>query len=318
MAGITKQKNGNRMVQFVAANGRRRSIRLGKVSQRQAESFKFRVEQLIAAKRSAIPVDADTAEWLTKLDDMMTDRLAAAGLIPHRKRELLTLGPFLDAYKARRTDVKPATRVVWEQVMRNLKAFFGEDRVMETINEGDAEDFKLYLINEELAPTTIHKRLQSTRMFFRDAKKRRIMFDNPFAEVSAKAVVRRDRHYFIRREDVDRIMAVCDPTWRTIVGLARYGGLRCPSEVPSLRWELVDWEHDRMVVDAPKTEHHPEGAQRTVPIFPELRPVLEESTVVKRPKWRGQDSNYPSFSRGKRTSWHLRGTHGGFSLPNLP
>lgn len=50
----------------------------------------------------------------------------------------------------------------------------------------------------------------------------------------------------------DRIMAVCDPNWRTIVGLARYGGLRCPSEVLSLRWELVDWENDRMVVDSPK------------------------------------------------------------------
>jgi hypothetical protein len=192
MASITKQKGGNRTIQFVAADGRRRSIRLGKVSQRQAESFKFRVEQLIAAQRSGVPVDADTSEWLTKLDDTMADRVAAVGLIPHRKKkEQSTLGPFLDAYKARRTDVKSATRVVWQQVMRNLKTFFGADRVMETITEGDAEDFKLYLIDQKLAPTTVHKRLQSARMFFRDAKKRRMIFDNPFAEVSAKAVVKR-------------------------------------------------------------------------------------------------------------------------------
>ena len=64
MASITKQKGGNRTIQFVAAGGRRKSIRLGKVSQRQAESFKFRVEQLIAAQRSGVPVDADTSEWL--------------------------------------------------------------------------------------------------------------------------------------------------------------------------------------------------------------------------------------------------------------
>ena len=167
--------------------------------------------------------------------------------------------------------------------MRNLKTFFGADRAMETITEGDAEDFKLYLIDQKLAPTTVHKRLQSARMFFRDAKKRRMILDNPFAEVSAKAVVKRDRHYFVPREDVDQIMAVCDPTWRTIVGLARYGGLRCPSEVLSLRWELLDWGHDRMVVDSPKTEHHPEGAQRTVPIFPELRPILEEALELAEP-----------------------------------
>jgi len=78
-------------------------------------------------------------------------------------------------------------------------------------------------------------------------------------------------------------MAVCNPTWRTIVGLARYGGLRCPSEVLSLRWELVDWEHDRMVADSPKTEHHPGGEQRVVPIFPELRPILEEAFELAEP-----------------------------------
>jgi len=137
MASITKQKGGNRTIQFVAAGGRRKSIRLGKVSQRQAESFKFRVEQLIAVQRSGVPVDADTSEWLTKLDDTMADRVAAVGLIPHRKKkEQSTLGPFLDAYKARRTDVKSATRVVWQQVIRNLKTFFGADRAMETITEG--------------------------------------------------------------------------------------------------------------------------------------------------------------------------------------
>ena len=284
MASITKQKSGCRIIQFVEADKRRKSIRLGKVSQRQAESFKFRVEQLIAAKRSGVPVDADTSAWLTKLDDTMADRLACAGLIPSRKKKNQTnLGPFLDGYMKRRTDVKPATKEVWRQVMLNLKNFFGMDRAMETITEGDAEDFKLFLIGEKLASTTVHKRLQFTRMFFRDARKRSFIFENPFIEVKTKAVVLKDRQHFITREKIDRIMVVCNPTWRTIVGLARYGGMRCPSEVLSLRWEFVDWEHDRMVVDSPKTEHHPGGDQRVVPIFPELRPILEEAFEVAEP-----------------------------------
>ena len=33
----------------------------------------------------------------------------------------------------------------------------------------------------------------------------------------------------------EQILEVCNTTWRTIVALARYGGLRCPSEVLSLQ-----------------------------------------------------------------------------------
>ena len=106
----------------------------------------------------------------------------------------------------RRTDVKPATKEVWRQVMLNLKDFFGVDRAMESITEGDAEDFKLFLIGEKLASTTVHKRLQFTRMFFRDAKTKNIIFEKPFIEVKAKAVVLKDRQRFITREETDRII----------------------------------------------------------------------------------------------------------------
>jgi integrase len=39
----------------------------------------------------------------------------------------------------------------------------------------------------------------------------------------------------------------------------------------------VDWARDRFCVHAPKTEHHKDGGERWVPIFPELRPHLEEA-----------------------------------------
>ncbi len=56
-----------------------------------------------------------------------------------------------------------------------------------------------------------------------------------------------------------------------------YGGLRCPSEVLSLRWQDVDWEAARIVVTSPKTEHHAGKASRTIPLFPELRTILDEA-----------------------------------------
>ena len=49
MASISREKNGRRTIQFVAGDKKRKSIRLGKVSQRVAEAVKIRVEHLNAA-----------------------------------------------------------------------------------------------------------------------------------------------------------------------------------------------------------------------------------------------------------------------------
>ena len=47
MASIARDKNGRRRILFVAPDGKRPTIRLGKVSQRTAEAIKYRVEQLL-------------------------------------------------------------------------------------------------------------------------------------------------------------------------------------------------------------------------------------------------------------------------------
>ena len=86
------------------------------------------------------------------------------------------------------------------------------------------------------------------------------------------------RLYFLTLEDTQKVIDACpDHEWRLIVALARYGGLRCPSEHLKLKWEHVDWERDRFTVTSPKTEHHEGKDTRVVPIFADLRrasPVL--------------------------------------------
>ena len=276
MASITRQKNGRRTIQFVAGDGRRRSVRLGKLSQRMAESVKLRIELLLAAKISSQPLDTETALWLAAVDDSMADRLARVGLISPRERATATLENFLRDYVARRIDVEPATREVWKTNIRSLLTHFCENRDLRSIGVGDAEDFKLFLIGEGLAPTTVHKRLQFARQFFRDALRRKLLEENPFADVSTNAVTNTDRQYFVPRDDISRLLEVCNPIWQLIVNLSRYGGLRCPSEVLSLRWEDINWEANRIVVQSPKTKRHGK-ASRTIPMFPELVTVVSEA-----------------------------------------
>jgi len=278
MASIARDKNGCRRILFVAPDGKRPTIRLGKVSQRTAEGIKYRVEQLLEALQFNRSMEPDLVEWVKGLEPPLAKKLARVGLIPNPEAEpARALGPFLTDFTTRRIDVKPATKEVWSQVVRNLLEHFGAERDLAEVTEADAEDFKMFLVAQKLAPTTVSKRLQFARMFFRAAKKRKLIADNPFAEVSAKAVLRQDRQRFITREETDRLLAVCNPTWRVIVALSRYGGLRCPSEVLSLRWQDVDWYAGRIVVQSPKTEHHVGKASRTIPLFAELRPILAEA-----------------------------------------
>jgi hypothetical protein len=81
----------------------------------------------------------------------------------------------------------------------------------------------------------------------------------------------------VQRQGRRAIEAAPDAEWRLIIALSRFGGLRCPSEHLALRWEDVLWDRNRFYVPSPKT------GGRWVPIFPELRPYLEECFELARP-----------------------------------
>jgi len=279
MASIANDPGGRRRIQFVDPTGNRKAIRLGKVSSRSAEGVKYRVEQLLEAIMLKRPMEADLAQWVVDLDSRMADKLAKVGLIPKpQEKASVTLGPFLTTHLDGRTDLKPATKIVRGQVIRDLTKFFGEARDVRTIVPGHADDFKQWLIGRRLAPTTIHKRLQVARSFFHAMRRRKLIDENPFEGVKAAATGIKDRQRFVTREEIARVLDACpDHHWRTIVALSRYGGLRCPSEVLSLRWQDIDWKAGRIVVTSPKTEHHPGKGSRTIPLFAELRSILAEA-----------------------------------------
>lgn len=122
MASISKEPNGRRTIQFVGSDGKRRSIRLGKVSQRLAESVQIKVEHLAAAQATGGVLDGETARWVANLDLVLADKLAAVGLIPKRQRS--TLGDFLDRYIENRSDVKGSTATVYGHTRRCLIEYF--------------------------------------------------------------------------------------------------------------------------------------------------------------------------------------------------
>ncbi len=67
-----------------------------------------------------------------------------------------------------------------------------------------------------------------------------------------------------------------DPQWKLLIALARWGGLRVPSEPLALKWGDVDFAGQRFIVRASKNEHHADGGVRNVPMFSKLAGLFQE------------------------------------------
>src|SRR5262245_54819262 len=281
MASIANDPGGRRRILFVAPDESRKTIRLGKCGRKSAEAIARHVEALLAARIVGQPVPRDTAGWLAGIGAKLRDKLAAVGLIEAPKRA--ALGEFLQSYILTRPDVKPATLEVWQQPCRNLTEFFGHDKPLRNITTGDCDQFKAWLLTKDLAPATVAKRLSFARTFLHVARKHKLIDDNPFSEVKIPTANVSARQQFIDRDAVQKLLDVANPTWRIIIALCRYGGLRCPSEVLSLEWRHVHWERNRITVPSPKTDRYDGKGTRTIPLFPELRTYLEEAYELAEP-----------------------------------
>ncbi len=147
---------------------------------------------------------------------------------------------------------------------------------MAVIRPLEADRWRQSMREEGLADATIAKRVKTARQIFRRGVKWRMLADNPLADLKAGSRANRARMHFVSRDEASRVLdAAPDAEWRLLIALSRFGGLRVPSEALALRWQDVDWDRSRLAVHASKTEHHADGGERSVPIFPEIRPHLQ-------------------------------------------
>src|SRR2546426_8832799 len=138
MATIGTDANGHRRILFVARDGSRRTVRLGKTTRRQAEAVKVKVEQLIAASVLGHPPDEETSKWLAERDDVIHARLAAVGLVKSRRDINVSLDQMLVEFLAALT-IKSGTRTTYEQTRASLIEYFGATMPLRDIGPLQAE-----------------------------------------------------------------------------------------------------------------------------------------------------------------------------------
>ena len=281
MASITNQPGGKRMIQIVLQDGRRTSIRLGKVSQRHAELIKHHIEDLASAQRVGQPPEPHTKHWVQSIDDKLRKSLERCGLID--EGTVVSLGDLIDAYLERRTDLKPKSRAYLSNASDKLIAYFGREKLIHTISPAEAMDWRRWILDQGLSEATARTYARGAKQIFKDAVERHNLQTNPFAKLPTGSLSNTNDR-FLTHDEMTAIMDHCpDLAWRTLIALCRFGGLRCPSETHLITWADIDFEARTMTVWSPKTEHHIGHESRLTPIqpslFTELQRLRDESPL---------------------------------------
>ena len=262
MASLCNHRNGNRRILFVDGAGNRKCIRLGKTDKRTAEVVLRHVENLLGSRLAGVAPPKDTATWIAGISPELRSKLAKAGLIEGQPG-MPTVADYAQQYLQRQTHIKPASLLAICQAVENLKEYFGQ-RPLDSISRGDCEDFKRWLLTEArrragkgkgLSPATAGKRIEYSACIFKDAVDRQLIPRNPFAGVRRPKATNPERQVYVPAEVIERVIDYMpDPEWKLLVSMARYMGLRVPSEAFSLTWDCVNWDSRLLRVPSPKTE----------------------------------------------------------------
>ena len=293
MASMTTDGNGNVAVYVRLRDGRRKPVRLGKMAKRKAEQVAAHVGELEAAARAGLEPVPATRAWLAEVEGVLRERLVACGLAePLEAKQAATLGGLVAEWMAQKAVNKaPNTVRRLGQSRRNLLLFFGPGRNPDTVTAGDADDWRAWMRGtgdgqRGLAEATTRKATCDARDLYAYGRRKGLVGErvDPFGHLPAAAVPNPKRAAYVPEADALAVLAelqgrghLTTGELRTLFILARWGGLRIPSEVEGMLWADVRWDTGRLLVRSPKTAAHPGRDSRELPLFPELLVALREA-----------------------------------------
>ena len=284
MASLFQIGPKGRRVWAVDVYGRGR-VRLGRNAKDAATCLSM-IERLEVAAKYGTDPDPAVLAWADRISTALRDRLVALGLLRTGSATIADLVTLSE----RMNTGKPATQRMRTNSYHNVEHYFTPERVLATITESDAQEFRIWLSKEgrrnrkgeydgsPLSDATVSKRIKRTRKMFNFAIQSKWIDANPFKGIKTNSEANPSALTYVTPEMTAQIFEeLTSPEVRLIFALARWGGMRCPSEPAELRWDGIDWHRLSMRFRTPKTEHHAGQETRVCPIFPELKPYLDEA-----------------------------------------
>ena len=277
MASLSKSKNGTYSIQFLVY-GKRKTIYAGKMEPREANRLCEKVEELarIKNRNGRIEESEDLCKWVSKIiGTKLHDKIVNIGLVEPVGNTQLEA--FVDGYIAMRTDLKGSSVQTMKSAKNRIVGVWGANKEIQSITKANVVELRASLLSK-LSSATVARTMKHGRQFLEHAVDSNLIIKNPFAKMKMGGQKNPSRLSFIDRETSQKVLDACpNLQWRLIFSLARFGGLRIPSELVGLKWDDVLWDQKKIRVPSPKTEHIEGKGHRWIPLFPEITEPLERA-----------------------------------------
>ncbi len=285
MASLSNRPDGTREIYIVLAS-KRSKIQLGRISKKDAQAIRTKIDHIVSRKLSRLSLDSDVAQWIGGLDnnDRLFQRLVSLGLVEPRpdvvksepvQPEVKTLQSIVDRFtEFKRPMIAESSLNKLVQCLDVLVKRFGKDRDISNITLGEASEFESW--GRKRGFSEAHQRTHNryAKQLFAYAVDHGWIELNPFRKLKSTALAAATRHY-VSPEDTRALLDACPSLqWKLLIGLARYGGLRVPSEAFALTWGMVDWDNKALSIPSKKTLRY--GKSRVCPIIPGLMLLLKQ------------------------------------------
>jgi integrase len=269
MASIYRDKARTGWRAQVVVRGVLRKLWIGPATATGAKQIVAHLDALKAAAESATPAPQDSIRWAKATAPRIQAQLSKWGLI-----ELGTGGDlprsvvaFAQHYSAQ-VGAAASTKKRWKNVVQKMETHF-KSASLAGVSQGDCDRISREL-RQKYKSSHAGKLLGDFKQVFESAKRSNLIYSNPFDGIDTTAKHDKAREAYVDREIVLKLIENADDYYAAIIALARFAGLRVPSEPLALLWDHIDWDLDRITIQSPKTGH------RIAPLFPEVKTPLRK------------------------------------------
>jgi integrase len=243
---------------FRDARGKQRRISTKETDRKEAQKIADKYEEAVRIRRTL----RQTQIVLARLHEEITGESVPQKSLRAYAQEWLA---------AKRPEIGPRTYGEYSSSLLRLLSYLGTraDVPLAEITKAELLAYRNHLATC-LSTTTTNNHMAFLRMLFRSARRDGVCPDNPAEFIgSVRAGAKSDSKRPFTLPELQAVLAVADPEWRSLILFGLYTGQRL-SDIVSLTWNNIDLEQDEVRLVTSKTNR-----TMIIPMAPPLRSHIE-------------------------------------------
>lgn len=258
------------------------------LSESQAQSHHDMILSIVGNVEQGMSLDRNQSAWLAKAPEKVHAKCVEYGLCRprsiKRQKSEYSVESCVEVFM-QQAAVSKGTKSVLEKAFGNLKKFLEGKKVTDVrdVTKTHGKDFRKWLLTNGreigsglLAESTVGKRVEKCSQLWNWLLEEEYVTRNVFAKAVGDTKPDKTRQTYVTLEQT-QAMIDCQPTEqdKCIVVLARYMGMRAPSDMVMLKKSDVHWGSDPKTDPPTVTINSLKTGKRVCPLFPEARWAFE-------------------------------------------